>query len=462
MKLIKLILLLFVCCFSFSQTKEYEKGKIIDSILVKETTDESFVLYLPTSFNKDINATIIFVFDPSGNGKRGVEVFQKAAEKFNYLLVCSNNSRNGPYQRNLDITNRLFSHVFSEFNIDSKQIYTAGFSGGSRLACTVAVLTGAIQGVIGCGASFAFDVDKKPAFNSKFSYVGLVGDEDMNYQEMFHAREWLSKVSVDNELFTYEDGHKWPPEIQINRAFSWLELQAYKRKIRPINKERLTSMYLQDYEFASSIENDDSPLSAVYEYERLDRNYKSYFDMDSISAKIFKLKSSNSFQTEFQIRSQIEAKEYRISESFLDRFRKESTLGRSDDNYTWWKNELKDLNNEIKNDSNYFTVKMVKRLRYRLFAVAIESSNVYSDNNDLERALYCNKLLVILNKEQPYLYFRLAQNQAKLNMYRQTLSNLEKAIELGFKNIDAITNEKEFEKFKTKKKFHAFLESLNN
>jgi len=420
------------------------------------------VLYLPTSFNKDINSAIIFVFDPSGNGKRGVEVFLKSAEKFNYIIVCSNNSKNGPYQLNFDITNRLFNHVFSEFNIDSNQIYTAGFSGGSRLACTIAVLTGTVQGVIGCGAGFGMDIDKKPTFDSKFSYVGLVGDEDMNYQEMFYAREWLNKVLVDNELFTYKDEHKWPPQIQINRALIWIELQAYKRKLRPKNKELLKAMYQQNYEYVSLIERNESLLSAVNEYERLYRNYKPYFDMDSIFAKISKLKSTNDFQIELQIRNQIEAKEYQISETFLDRFRNESAFGRSDDNYAWWKNELKELNNEIKKDSNYFTVKMVKRLRYRLFAVAIESSNLYSDNNDLERALYCNKLLVILNKKQPYWYFRLAQNHAKLNAYRQTLLNLEKAIRFGFKNKAAIINGKEFEKFKTKKKFHSFIESLNN
>ena len=38
--------------------------------------------------------------------------------------------------------------MFSDFNIDSKRIYTAGFSGGSRLASAIAVLTDQIQGVI--------------------------------------------------------------------------------------------------------------------------------------------------------------------------------------------------------------------------------------------------------------------------------------------------------------------------
>ena len=91
-----------------------------------------------------VNSAIIFIFDPSGTAINGINAFKAGAEKFGYILVCSNNSKNGPYQMNFDLTNRLFNHIFSEFNIAENRIYTAGFSGGSRLACTVAVLTGAV------------------------------------------------------------------------------------------------------------------------------------------------------------------------------------------------------------------------------------------------------------------------------------------------------------------------------
>jgi len=229
MKLTGLIISIFIYSFSFSQTKNYEKGKIIDSILVEGTTNESFQLYLPKAYNETTNSAIIFIFEPLGRGSVGIMPFIKSAEQYNYILICSNNSKNGPYDANFGIANRLFEEVFSEFKTDAKQIYTAGFSGGSRLACTIAVLTNAIQGVIGCGAGYMTDRSIIPK-DVDFSYVGLVGDEDMNYQEMFNFKDWLETYAIKNELLTYEDGHKWPPEEQILRAMGWLEMQAYKKK----------------------------------------------------------------------------------------------------------------------------------------------------------------------------------------------------------------------------------------
>ena len=68
----------------------------------------------------------------------------------------------------------------------------------------------------------------------------------MNYQEMIKAKRWLDKFNVDNELFIYEDGHKWPSSKQIERAFDWIELQAYKRNIRKKFRDPLTEFYKKE------------------------------------------------------------------------------------------------------------------------------------------------------------------------------------------------------------------------
>jgi len=184
MSFFRFLSILFILNLSFSQTIEYEKGKVIDSVQVAGTTDQSFQLYLPKTYDSKESSAIIFIFDPAARGNIGLLPFTQASERFNYILVCSNNSKNGSYDYNFDVANRLFEYVFSRFKIDPKQIYTAGFSGGSRLATTIAALTNSVQGVIGCGAGFMTNIQEIENRNS-FSYVGLVGDEDMNYQEMF-------------------------------------------------------------------------------------------------------------------------------------------------------------------------------------------------------------------------------------------------------------------------------------
>ena len=130
----------------------FEAGKLTDSIPVSNTFNETFALYLPASFVASKASPILFIFEPAGRGRLGVETFIEVSETYGHILVCSNNSRNGPYERNLNIAANLFDHIFSSFNINEDQMYFAGFSGGSRLAWALAFAAGNITGVIACGA----------------------------------------------------------------------------------------------------------------------------------------------------------------------------------------------------------------------------------------------------------------------------------------------------------------------
>jgi hypothetical protein len=269
------------------QVDTYRKGVVIDSIRVGNSSD-TYTLYLPNSYDQNDLSAIVFIFDPGGRGRIGIQPFILAAEKYNYILVCSNNSKNGPYSTNFQISNRLFDSVFSIFNIDENQIYAAGFSGGSRLATTIAVLTNQLQGVIACGAGFSTEVSHVPLSKESFSYVGLVGERDMNYYEMFEVSEWLNRFQIDNELFTFDDEHKWPSEEQIAKAFDWLELQAYKRNIRNWNKTNTLQIFRSMVEIANSFHMKEDYLKSSWEYERLLRNFGSIYTLDSIQNKLSK------------------------------------------------------------------------------------------------------------------------------------------------------------------------------
>jgi len=144
----KIIIDFILCCFCFvSNAQQFETGRVIDSLSVANSDKETFTLYLPTTYNINEASPILFIFSPSGNGKSGVKAFVKSAEAYNHILICSNNSRNGSLERNLNIAQRLFNHAFSNFNILENRIYLAGFSGGARLATAIASVSSQIEGV---------------------------------------------------------------------------------------------------------------------------------------------------------------------------------------------------------------------------------------------------------------------------------------------------------------------------
>ncbi|QHI36221.1 hypothetical protein IMCC3317_15800 [Kordia antarctica] len=456
MRIVFLLIVSLWISVGFAQADHFEKGKILDSISVSNST-ETYALYLPESYDKTTLSAVVFIFDPRGNGKQGMQSFISSAEKFNYILIASNVTKNGvPYSTNFEAVNRLFETVFSIFKIDEKQIYTAGFSGGSRLATAIAALTGKIQGVIACGAGLATNKSFTPS-KEIFSFVGLVGDEDMNYQEMFNTKKLLDKFEVPNELFVYNDTHNWPPNEQIERAFSWLELRAYKKNIRSINSQFVQSYFESQYTIADSLVIHNK-FRSVLEYESIIENFTLYFDLTGTQRKIDALKVSPQYQNEVIARETNIKEENELYVKFSEVYSKDILKASSHDNFQWWRRELKRLDANIANAETENKAKMLKRLKQSIFAGAYESSMGYVGAKKNKHALYCDQLLVYFNPDQAYWYYRVAQSYARNDNFTRTIRNLKKAKELGLQRFEAIQNLPLFAKFKQKKKFKKLFE----
>ena len=435
-------------------------GAVIDSIAVKNST-ETYTLYLPTGFKQNELSSIVFIFDPGARGKIGIYPFIEAAEKYNYILVCSNDSSNGTFEDNFNTINRLFSTVFDSYNIDENRIYTAGFSGGSRLATAVAVLTKQIEGVIACGAGFSPNNSHTPMSKENFSYVGLVGDRDMNYQEMFEVMDWLNNFQIDNEIFTYDGDHSWPPSEQIVRAFEWLEIQAYKKRIKRKDENLLNESFKNNYKTAKLLESNNQFEHSVWEYERIKRNYSRYYKLDSINLKIKRLKESSIYKDETKIRLIIKEDEAKIRKIFADRFRKELAAKKNPSNYKWWIKELEKFNDNYLKSTDYQYEKMGERIRYALYAMAVETATIQLRENNIKKALYCHGLVAILIPERPYPYYLLAKDYALLNEDEKVFENLEIAISKGLTNKDLLLKTEEFMKYRKIERFELLLGSIN-
>lgn len=436
------------------------KGRVVDSIAVSASQGETFALYLPKSHRPDTPASVVFIFDPAARGAAGVKPFIPAAEKYNYILICSNDSKNGPYEQNFQVVNRLLNHAFTNFNIHEKGIYTSGFSGGSRLATTIAVLTNSMQGVIGCGAGFSVNPGHFPSLNNTFSYVGLVGDRDMNYQEMQKAVGWLSSMKIENELFIYEDDHKWPPSEQLVRAFSWLELQAYKKGVKYVDHSVIRSIYTDEFDRAKALEQEGKVSHAVKEYERAIRNFTDYYDLDSIKLKIKALKKTRAYKDAIKDFKKTARLEDTLSLKYRRKYNEEVALGKIEDDFVWWKKQLKKLDETyIASDSDYLQ-KMGKRLRYQLFALAIESFAIYVRKQEEIKAQYAAQFLEIQGPNNPYFHYRLALGFAKLGLKERSLNHLEAALINGWQRLEGLKTAEEFKVFEGDNRFTALLEKF--
>ena len=177
------------------------KGILITRISCKSDSSVNYALYLPKKYSVSEKFPIIFFFDSHGSGTFPLEKYKDLSEKYGYILVGSNNSKNGMrWEENEPQIKIFMNDVKDKLNIDGRRIYVCGFSGGSRVASSVAIFDGEINGVIGMGAGFPSLTDP---IRNKFDYFGFAGNEDFNMNEMVGLIASMDKSPIRHQLIVF-------------------------------------------------------------------------------------------------------------------------------------------------------------------------------------------------------------------------------------------------------------------
>jgi hypothetical protein len=386
---------LYICSglvFSISAQTAFTKGVIHDSIPVLGAANESFALYLPERYQENELSSIVFIFDPGARAAIGIGSFIEVSEKYGHILVCSNNSRNGPYERNFDIANNLFNHIFSNFTVKEDEMYISGFSGGSRLASAIASLTNKFAGVIGCGAGFSNIKEHMPS-TQNYAYVGLCGDRDMNYRELLENKDYLNLIKFNSTLITYDGDHSWPPPEQISRAFDWLHLQKLK-KSTPEGSKEILGLYKSDYDRIGPFKEAGALLYASEQYERILKSYSPMVSVDSLAKQYQELLGSADYKKRLASHTNVLKMERKLAGKLRAQITSDfKNPGETD--FGWWEKELNKLNT-LKKKKGVEVGKMVYRIKFDLFARAYSRKNALLHSSNKEQAALVDRFLDML------------------------------------------------------------------
>src|SRR5438445_11880037 len=90
-----LLLLMFGGALSLSvRAQAPAPGTVQGSVTVIADPTNSYALYLPSAYSPAKRWALLLVFDPFARGEVSVKLFHEAAEKYGFIVVGSNNSRN--------------------------------------------------------------------------------------------------------------------------------------------------------------------------------------------------------------------------------------------------------------------------------------------------------------------------------------------------------------------------------
>jgi len=201
-------------------------GRLLDKVACQADPAQQYALYVPSNYTPERKWPIILCFDPGARGQVPVERLQPAAEKYGYIVAGSLNSRNGPWAANAAAIRAVVRDVESHLSIDVRRLYSAGLSGGARVATQLA-LGGLAKGVIACSAGFPTSDDGLPG-KVPFVFFGTAGLEDFNHGELWRLDAELESRKATHRIVFFNGGHEWASVGLLTDAVEWFELQAMK------------------------------------------------------------------------------------------------------------------------------------------------------------------------------------------------------------------------------------------
>ena len=277
---------------SISEVEEpLPKGVVIPRVVCLGNPEQSYALYLPSNYSPERKWPILYVFDPGARGGVPVTLAKDAAEKFGYIVLGSNNSRNGPTKPSAVAASAIWNDSHRRFTIDDRRVYFAGFSGGARVATSWALACGdCAAGVISSGAGFP--ISESPSPQTHFSYFAAIGLSDFNYPEVVELAQKLDQLGLPHRLRRFDGSHEWAPAEVWSEALAWMDLLAMKQDRLARDPEFISQQFESETQRAEEFEKSGDIYAAWQEYRALAADFEGLRDVASIMKHVEELNTS--------------------------------------------------------------------------------------------------------------------------------------------------------------------------
>lgn len=420
-------------------------GRVLDRVECGADATQSYALYIPSNYSADRPWPVIFCFDPGARGLMPVERLKVAAEKYGYLVAASLNSRNGPWAQNLAAANAMIRDVTTHFSVDRGRIYTAGMSGGARVASSLA-LGGVAHGVIACGAGFPIPLEQLPA-RLPFAFFGVTGTEDFNHAELQRVDAELSRRRTPHRIVSFDGGHVWAPATVLTEAVEWLEVQAMRAGARtkdPALIANLLQQRLASVPPAPAFERCRSLQSFVEDFDTL-------ADVTALAHEAQALAASREVKKAFAAERDLLARE----DDLLAELGRMSVSGAEP-------NRQRALELKRKADAPLDSPerRVIRRAIAGYASMARETVRSLFAQADYETAEVFLEFGVALQPDHRGMWFDLARTRGHRGDRKDALTALEKAVEAGYSDAVQAENEPAFARLRRDPRFLAALEKM--
>jgi predicted esterase len=453
-----------VLCLAWSlsafaaQSNTLSKGEIIERVTCRADAGQSYALFLPASYTPQKQWPIIYCFDPVARGRVPLGRFKEAAEKYGFILAGSNNSRNGSSEVSIAV-NAMVNDTYERLAIDSRRVYTAGFSGGGRVATAVALAFGErVAGVIACGGGFPPSVT--PSKAASFALFATAGTEDFNYIEMRGLTLTFDRLGLANHFATFEGGHDWLTPALADEAIVWLELQAMKTNRRARDEAFINEAFKRNLDRARAAEAAGKSYETYLRLVDLADDFKGLREVAEFARRVAELKETKEIKQAIkQEDDQAREQQVHLKELFTLR----EAMRNNDERplaYADLQKHLAALKKKSDAPQTPAERLVARRTINQFFASLSEEADVLSRRKQYGAAAENLELMALMAPNNPRVFYNLACVHALNRDRSRALEALKRAVEKGFKDAAALESDKDLDALRNDPAYKQIVEEL--
>ena len=408
-------------------------AKLIPGVICKDDATQSYALYIPdTKTAKPL--PVVYFFDPHGQGKLPLDKYKSLADKYQFILVGSNNSKNGnDWPLTEKIWRSLFGDTKNRLPIDIHRVYACGFSGGAKVASYLALNYPEIRGVVAGGAGLP---DGIAAADFGFSFTGIAGTGDLNMTDLVTLNSDFDKTRTRHRILFFNGKHEWSPVETMDQAFAGLRLDILREgEVHP-GDGAFIKMVASEYKnrVAASL-NAGNRIAAEQDCALAENLlYGLSGDVAWFHQEDSSLLRNPVYQKQFKAEQAIFSKEAETKEVYQQQFQQGSP--------EYWKNTIAEL--ERGSRAVGPEAAMNQRLLAYLSLAFYSLSNQFIQSNQNAAAVYFDGLYKIADPENPEAWYFSAILDARADNSTATKADLLKAVEKGFSDSTRMVTQPEF------------------
>jgi dienelactone hydrolase len=451
------LLLLISCCVCAAQSKpaHIPTGVVVPKVVTLSDAKQSYALFLPSNYSPARKWPIMYAFDPEAKGHLPVDLMKDAAEKYGYIVVGSNNSKNGPITAQSEAIKALSRDTQERFPIDERRVYTTGFSGGARVATLVALQCGCIAGVFANGAGFP--QSQSPTKGIPFVFFASIGDVDFNHPELVQLGHNLDKVGAINRIREFPGPHQWAPVEVVNEAFEWFQLNAMRKVLIAKDDALITAQFDAAITKVKAAENSGDIYAAYRQYQKIIQDFNQLHDLSRIAGVGERLKKTKGF-AEGRKREQDEiAEQERLTGQIMVALNssqdspaeRHTILASIDDKWQELKHAAEDPQGTSQN-------RVRRRARSQILAHLYEAGQSQIAKGNYSQGIINFELVSELSPKSAAPYYEQARAYCLSGDKKKTMRALKTAVERGFSEVEAL-DDPAFDKMKNDDEFKKLL-----